>query len=71
MDILALDDDTYKKIYNLLEFVDNYDKSIEKISLGFIKPKPEEREEFILKYINDNGLTDKIIIVLKNELIEK
>jgi hypothetical protein len=71
MDILALDDDTYEKIYKLLEFVDNYDKAIEKISLGFIKPKPEEREEFILKYINDNGLTDKIIIVLKNELIEK
>jgi hypothetical protein len=71
MDIFALDDDTYEKIYKLLEFVDNYDKAIEKISLGFIKPKPEEREEFILKYINDNGLTDKIIIVLKNELIEK
>lgn len=71
MDILALDDDTYKKIYELLEFVDNYDKTIEKISFGFIKPKEEEREEFILKYINEMGLTDKIIIVLKNELIEK
>jgi len=70
MDILALDDETYKKIYELLEFVENYDKTIEKISLGFIKPKPEEREEFILKYINDMGLTDKIIVVLKNELIK-
>lgn len=66
MDILALDDDTYEKIKRLLDFVDSYDKSISKISLGMIKPNEDERDEFILKYINDNGLTDKIIVVLKN-----
>jgi len=70
MDILAKDDETYFQLGRLFDMIDKYDKAIEKVSLGFIKPKPEERDEFILKYINDNGLTDKIIIVLKNELLK-
>jgi hypothetical protein len=67
MDILAQDDETFSRISRLMDMIEKYDKAIEKLSLGMIKPNEDERDAFILKYINDTGLSDKIIIKLKNE----
>jgi hypothetical protein len=67
MDIIALDDEAYEIISKLMDFVQDYDDKIHRITMGFIKPKPDEREEFILKYINDNGLTDRVLIVVKSD----
>lgn len=71
MDIIALDDEAFEILSKVMDFVQDYDDKLFRITLGFIKPKENDREEFILKYINDNGLSDRFIVVLKDEQNDK